>query len=198
MGVLVVWLAASAGFFAGVASAAVVAAAARRRREVAERLAKAYTPILTALTGVAAAEARVKKLQDKLMAEFSSESSPYAPAEKKAAAEAFLAAEAAIAEDLVRRKIAAVRDAVSVAGHLLDDDDYLALTERLNAEEVAAVLSRVALPRELRDPRPTESGYGEILETIRQRYYELNAELRAPTVTALLKGLKSLFSSYPN
>lgn len=191
---------ASLGYFCvgtlfGLAAMALVYAAARRRRAVDAALSKAYGPLHTLLSENVAARAKVGEVEDRLMSTYASESAPFSPEEKKAAAEAFLAVEVSISERVVNPNRERMRDVVAEWGHLLRDDDYLAVTAELGEAAAARVVSEAGLPKGLRGERPVADKEGDVLEQIRQSYLELTRQRRAGFFSALAQGVKHMFAA---
>jgi hypothetical protein len=182
------------GLLLGLIIAAVAASMARRRRYLDEALNRAYSPLLALLAENGAARAKVADLEERLMANYSSESAPYSAPEKKAAAEAFLGVEARIGEAIVAANAERVREIVAAWGHLLDDDDYLALADEAAAARLGRLVAAAALPKALRDAPPNPRTEAALLEQVRFKFLERSAERRARFFPALVQGLKHLFS----
>jgi hypothetical protein len=183
------------GILAGLAIGAVAAAMARRRRLADDALTRAYGPAHALLSENAAARAKVAEIEKRLMDNYSPESAPYSPAEKKAAAEAFLAAEAAITADVVAVNWEKMKEVVATSGHLLDDADFLALADETATAAAARLLRERDLPKVLRDPPARGDAEGALLDQIRERFLALSAERRAGFFAAFFAGLKHLFAT---
>jgi hypothetical protein len=190
---------ASLGYFCvgtlfGLAAMALVFAVARRRRALDVALGNAYGPLHALLDENEAARRRVAEAEERLMSTYASESSPYSPEEKKAAAEAFLALEAAMMARVLNPNRERMRAVVAEWGHLLRDDDYLALSAELARATTARVLAETDLPKKLRDERPAADREADVLEQVRGTYLELSRRRRAGFLSALAQGVKHVFS----
>lgn len=181
------------GTLFGLGLMAAVFAVARRRRALDAALSKAYGPLHALLSENDAARAKVSELEDRLMRAYASESAPFSPDEKKAAAEAFLAAEVGVTERVLNPNRERMRAIVADWGHLLRDDDYLAVTTELASATAARALSEAELPKPLRDERPLEDKEADVLEQVRHTYLELTRQRRAGFFAALAQGVKHLF-----
>lgn len=182
------------GLLLGLITAAVAASMARRRQYLDEALNRAYGPLLALLAENGTARAKVAELEERLMANYSSESAPYGAPEKKAAAEAFLGVEARIGQAVVAANMEQIREVVAAWGHLLDDDDYLALADEAAGARVGRLVAGGDLPKPLRDAPPNPRTEAALLEQVRFKFLERSAERRAGFFPALVKGLKHLFS----
>jgi hypothetical protein len=190
---------ASVGYFCvgtlfGLVAMALVVAVARRRRALDLALSNAYGPLHALLDENEAARRRVAEAEERLMSTYASESSPYSPEEKKAAAEAFLALEAAMMARVLNPNRERMRAVVAEWGHLLRDDDYLALSGELARATTARVLAETDLPKKLRDERPAADREADVLEQVRGTYLELSRQRRAGFLAALAQGVKHMFS----
>jgi hypothetical protein len=183
------------GTLFGLAVMAVVLAVASRRRGLEAALSKAYGPLHALLNENAAARAKIGEVEDRLMATYASESAPFSPEEKKGAAEAFLALEVSISERVVDPNRKRMMEIVAEWGHLLRDDDYLALTSELGRAKASQLLAEAGLPKGLRDEQPPADREGDVLEQVRQTYLELARQRRAGFLAALVQGVKHLFSA---
>jgi len=183
------------GTLFGLAVMALTLAVARRRAATDEALSRAYGPLHALLSENASARAKVKELEDKLMAAYASESAPYTPEEKKAAAEGFLAAEVAMNRQVIAPNRERMRAIVAEWGHLLRDDDYLALTAEAARSATDRIVAEVELPKVLREERPLADPEAAVLEQIRESYLELSYQRRAGFFPSLVLGIKSLFSA---
>lgn len=191
---------ASLGYFCvgtlfGLAAMALVYAVARRRRALDAALSKAYGPLHALLSENAAARAKVDGVEERLMATYAGESAPFSPDEKKAAAEAFLVFEARMSERVINANRERMRDVVAEWGHLLRDDDYLALTAELAQAAAARLLSEANLPKGLREERPAADKESDVLEQVRHTYLELTRQRRAGFISALAQGVRHIFSA---
>lgn len=183
------------GTLFGLAVMAVVLAVASRRRGLEAALSKAYGPLHALLNENAAARAKVGEVEDRLMATYASESAPFSPDEKKGAAEAFLALEVNISERVVDPNRKRMMEIVAEWGHLLRDDDYLALTSELGRATASQLLAEAGLPKGLRDEQSPADREGDVLEQVRQTFLELARQRRAGFLAALVQGVKHLFSA---
>lgn len=172
------------------ATAAVVMAVVRRRAIVNEALAKVYGPLHFLFGENVRAREKLAALEKKLLEVYAPEATPFSADEKKAAAEAFLAAERGIHGRVVAANYAKMRFIVARWGHLLADEDYLMVADELAEAKVAAVVEDAHLPKPLRDQYGGPSHDAEILEQIRARYLELSAEARGGLGLALRGGMK--------
>ncbi|UCH78950.1 MAG: hypothetical protein JSU81_03095 [Candidatus Coatesbacteria bacterium] len=183
------------GTLFGLAVMALTFAVARRRASTDEALSRAYGPLHALLSENASARAKVKELEEKLMAAYASESAPYSPEEKKAAAEGFLAAEVRMTRQIIAPNRERIRAVVAEWGHLLRDDDYLALTAEAARWATEGLLTEVDLPKVLREERPLADPEGDLLEQMRESYLELSYQRRAGFFPSLAQGVKSLFAA---
>ncbi len=183
------------GTLFGLAVMAVVLAVASRRRGLEAALSKAYGPLHALLSENAAARAKVGEVEGRLMSTYASESAPFSPEEKKGAAEAFLAVEVSMSERVINPNRKRMREVVAEWGHLLRDDDYLALTSELGLATAVRLLAEAGLPKGLRDDRPLADKEGDVLEQIRQTYLELARQRRAGFLTSLAQGVRHLFAA---
>jgi hypothetical protein len=183
------------GTLFGLAVMALTFAVARRRVAIDQALSRAYGPLHALLSENASARAKVREIEEKLMAAYASESAPYSPEEKKAAAEGFLAAEVRMNRQVVAPNRERMRLIVAEWGHLLRDDDYLALTAEAARSAAEGLLAEVELPKVLREERPLADPEAAVLEQIRETYLELSYQRRAGFFPALLQGIKSLFAA---
>ncbi len=182
------------GTLFGLVAMALVVAVAARRRFLDDVLGKAYGPIHVLLGENVAARARLAKMEEKLMATYASESAPFTTEQKKAAAEAFLTVERQIMEEVVYANRERMKNVIAEWGHLLDDDDYLALAEELAGAVVVRVLHDADLPPELREPPPANYE-AELLEQFKMKYLGRSGERRAGFLGSLAGGLKHMFAA---
>ncbi len=182
------------GTLFGLAVMALVLAVARRRRVLDDALTRVYGPLHQMLGENAAARARVAQLEKKLMENYASESAPYSQEDKKAAAEAFLAAETRVQANVIGANQERMREIVAAWGHLLDDGDYLTLADEVARAGVRRAVNDNQLPKVLREP-PPPSNDEAILEQIRYRFLALSGERRAGFFPALFAGIKHLFNT---
>jgi hypothetical protein len=183
------------GTLFGLGMMALVVVVARRRAVVDEALCKAYGPLHNLLSENVAARAKVGEIEDKLMENYASESSPFPPEEKKAAAEAFLAAEVKILDGVIKPNRERMRAIMAEWGHFLRDDDYLSLTAELSQATTYRLLTEVSMPKTLRGERPPVENEGHVLDQIRETYLDLSRERRAGFFPAVVRGLKHMFTS---
>jgi hypothetical protein len=183
------------GTLFGLGLMAAVFAVARHRRALEAALSKAYGPLHALLSENDAARAKVGEIEDRLMKAYASESAPFSPDEKKAAAEAFLAAEVGVTERVLNPNRERMREIVADWGHLLRDDDYLAVATELARATAARALSAAELPKLLRDERASEDREADVLEQVRHTYLELTRQRRAGFIAALAQGVKHLFAA---
>jgi hypothetical protein len=183
------------GTLFGLAVMAVVLAVAARRRTADEKLSRAYGPLHALLTENAAARAKITELEERLMSNYAAESSPFSAEEKKAAAEGFLSAEVKIRERVISPNRERMRQIVGEWGHLLNDDDYLALTDELARASATRVLAELNLPKGMREKRDGADREDDVLDQIRVTYLDLSQERRAGFVPSLLQGVKHLFAA---
>jgi hypothetical protein len=183
------------GTLFGLAVMAVVLAVASRRRGLEAALSKAYGPLHALLSENAAARAKVGEVENRLMATYASESAPFSHDEKKGAAEAFLAVEVSMSERVIDPNRKRMTEIVAEWGHLLRDDDYLAITSELGGATASRLLAEAGLPKGLRDEQSTADKEGDVLEQVRQTYLELARQRRAGFLAALMQGVKHLFSA---